>query len=44
MDWYKMEFDVDLLINDKDKSLIDGAIAAPGWQSVVDKEVILGVY
>ena len=33
----KMEFDVDLLINDKDKSLIDGAIAAPGWQSVVDK-------
>ena len=33
----KMEFDVDLLISDKDKSLIDGAIAAPGWQSVVDK-------
>jgi excinuclease ABC subunit A len=33
----KMEFDEDLLIGDKSKSLIDGAIAAPGWQSVVDK-------
>lgn len=33
----KMEFDEDLLIADKSKSLIDGAIAAPGWQSVVDK-------
>ncbi len=33
----KMEFDVDLLIPDQDKSLIDGAIAAPGWASVVDK-------
>ncbi|MBH1940396.1 excinuclease ABC subunit UvrA [Mobilitalea sibirica] len=33
----KMEFDVDLLIPDQGKSLIDGAVAAPGWQSVVDK-------
>jgi len=33
----KMEFDEDLLIADKSKSLIEGAIAAPGWQSVVDK-------
>ncbi len=33
----KMEFDEELLLPDKDKSLIDGAIAAPGWQSVVDK-------
>lgn len=33
----KMEFDEDLLIPDQDKSLIDGAIAAPGWQSATDK-------
>ena len=33
----KMEFDEELLIPDKDRSIIDGAIAAPGWQSVVDK-------
>lgn len=33
----KMEFDEDLLISDKSKSLIDGAIAAPGWQSAGDK-------
>ncbi|HHV12778.1 MAG TPA: excinuclease ABC subunit UvrA [Clostridiales bacterium] len=33
----KMEFDEALLVPDKDKSIIDGAIAAPGWQSVVDK-------
>ncbi len=33
----KMEFDEELLIADKTKSIIDGAIAAPGWQSVVDK-------
>lgn len=33
----KMEFDEELLICDSSKSLIDGAIAAPGWQSVVDK-------
>lgn len=32
----KMEFDEELLIADKSKSLIDGAVAAPGWQSVVD--------
>jgi len=33
----KMEFDEDLLVPDKDKSIIDGAVAAPGWQSVQDK-------
>ena len=33
----KMEFDEELLVPDKDKSIIDGAVAAPGWQSVVDK-------
>lgn len=33
----KMEFDENLLIPDKDLSLIGGAIAAPGWQSVKDK-------
>lgn len=33
---YKMEFDEELLVPFKDKSLIDGAIAAPGWQSVVE--------
>lgn len=33
----KMEFDEELLVPDQDKSLIDGAIAAPGWNSVVDK-------
>ena len=33
----KMEFSEDLLIGDPTKSIIDGAIAAPGWQSVVDK-------
>ncbi len=33
----KMEFDEELLIPDRDKSLIDGAIAAPGWQSAGDK-------
>jgi excinuclease ABC subunit A len=33
----KMEFDEELLIGDPSKSLIDGAIAAPGWQSVVDR-------
>jgi excinuclease ABC subunit A len=33
----KMEFDEELLVPDRNKSLIDGAIAAPGWQSVVDK-------
>jgi len=33
----KMEFDEELLVPDQTKSLIDGAIAAPGWQSIVDK-------
>jgi len=33
----KMEFDEELLVADPTKSLIDGAVAAPGWQSVVDK-------
>ena len=33
----KMEFDKDLLVPDQDRSLIDGAIAAPGWQSAGDK-------
>ncbi len=33
----KMELDEELLIPDKDRSIIDAAIAAPGWQSVVDK-------
>lgn len=32
----KMEFDEELLVPEQEKSLIDGAIAAPGWQSVVD--------
>ncbi|MDF2486247.1 MAG: excinuclease subunit [Herbinix sp.] len=33
----KMEFAEELLISDPTKSIIDGAISAPGWQSVVDK-------
>jgi excinuclease ABC subunit A len=33
----KMEFDEELLIGDKSLSLVNGAVAAPGWQSVVDK-------
>ncbi len=33
----KMEFSEGLLIGDPTKSIIDGAVAAPGWQSVVDK-------
>lgn len=33
----RMEFDEDLLVPDKDLSLIGGAVAAPGWQSVKDK-------
>lgn len=33
----KMEFSEELLIGDSSKSIIDGAIAAPGWQSVTDK-------
>lgn len=34
---YKMEFDIDLLLPFQDKSLIDGAVAAPGWNSISDK-------
>jgi excinuclease ABC subunit A len=34
---YKMEFDEDLLIPDKSLSILDGAIAAMGWQSCTDK-------
>ena len=34
---YKMEFDVDLMIPDKSKSINDGAIAALGWQSANKK-------
>ncbi len=33
----KMEFAEELLIGDPTKSIIDGAVAAPGWQSVTDK-------
>ncbi len=33
----KMEFDEDLLIQDRELSLIGGAVAAPGWQSIKDK-------
>jgi excinuclease ABC subunit A len=33
----KMEFAEELLISDPTKSIIDGAVSAPGWQSVVDK-------
>ncbi len=33
----KMEFDAELLIPYPEKSLIDGAVAAPGWASIVDK-------
>ena len=33
----KMEFDEELLIPDKSLSLLDGAVAAPGWQSAGDK-------
>jgi excinuclease ABC subunit A len=33
----KMEFAEELLISDPSKSIIDGAVAAPGWQSVTDK-------
>jgi excinuclease ABC subunit A len=33
----KMEFDEELLIPYRDKSLIDGAVSAPGWASIVDK-------
>lgn len=35
---YRMEFDEDLVIPDKSLSIAEGAIAVPGWQSVVKKE------
>ena len=34
---YKMEFDIDLIIPDKSKSINEGAIAVMGWQSCADK-------
>ena len=34
---YKMEFDIDLMIPDKKKSIKEGAIAVIGWQSCADK-------
>lgn len=34
---YKMEFDEDLMIPDKDLSIDEGAIAVIGWQSCTDK-------
>ena len=34
---YKMEFDVDLMIPDKELSINQGAIAVTGWQSCTDK-------
>ena len=34
---YKMEFDIDLMIPDKSKSIHEGAIAVMGWQSCADK-------
>ena len=35
---YKMEFDIDLVIPDKSLSIHDGAIAVPGWQSVLNRK------
>ncbi len=35
---YKMEFDIDLVIPDKSLSIHEGAIAAPGWQSVTGRK------
>ena len=34
---YKMEFDVELMIPDKSKSINEGAITVMGWQSCADK-------
>ena len=34
---FRMEFDEDLIIPDKSLSIAEGAIAAPGWQSVVNE-------
>ncbi|MBQ7066465.1 MAG: excinuclease ABC subunit UvrA [Lachnospiraceae bacterium] len=33
---YKMEFDIDLIIPDKSKSIAEGAIVVMGWQSCTD--------
>lgn len=35
---FRMEFDEDLVIPDQSLSIAEGAIAVPGWQSVVKKE------
>ncbi|MDO5155487.1 MAG: excinuclease ABC subunit UvrA [Eubacteriales bacterium] len=35
---YKMEFDVDLMIPDRNLSIDDGAIVVLGWQSCTDKK------
>lgn len=35
---FRMEFDEDLVIPDKSLSILEGAIAVPGWQSVMKKE------
>ncbi len=35
---FKMEFDIDLMIPDKSKSIMDGAIAVLGWQSANNKK------
>ncbi len=34
---YKMEFDVDLMIPDRSRSILDGAIVVTGWQSCTEK-------
>ncbi len=34
---YKMEFDIELMIPDPRRSINEGAIAVPGWQSCMDK-------
>ena len=34
---YKMEFDIDLMIPDRSRSIQDGAIVVTGWQSCTDK-------
>ena len=39
---FKMEFDEDLLIPDKNLSISEGAIAAMGWQSATDKKSFSG--
>ena len=35
---FKMEFDIDLMIPDKSKSIMDGAITVMGWQSANNKK------